>query len=287
MPPAEKKQPTKSAKLTTFFKSAGEPYKKTETRKPDSLQEPEADLVDLKNLKKVVPKNPEDVNSLEYKTMGTDWYNLLSDQFNTSYFKKIKEFLKEEEAKKAVVFPAPENIYSWSRYTPFSEVRVVILGQDPYHNYNQAHGLAFSVLPGNACPPSLINIYKTIHNDYPDKFPLPIPKNGYLEKWAKNGVLLLNTTLTVRAHNANSHSTIGWDIFTSHIIKLISSKKKNVVFLLWGAHAQKKAIPLIDKKKHLVLTSVHPSPLSASRAYDSYTDDGNYFSDDIYSDHSA
>ena len=191
------------------------------------------------------------------KELGGGWDELLSPLFSDDRYKKIREFLKSEYSTHTV-YPNPYDLFNCFRYTPFDKLKVVILGQDPYHEPNQAHGLCFSVQDGVPFPPSLKNIFKELSSD----LKIPLPTSGDLTKWAKSGVLLLNTTLTVRAHQANSHSRCGWAWFTDEVIKLVSKNSKNVVFLLWGGNARSK-VPLIDKNKHLVLESVHPSPLSA------------------------
>ena len=189
------------------------------------------------------------------------WYKALKDEFEASYFADIKSFLIEEK-KQHIVFPPSSLIFNAFNLTPFDDVKVVILGQDPYHNIGQAHGLAFSVPDNIQKPPSLINIFKELNQD----LGLPIPLNGNLEKWAKEGVLLLNASLTVRAHVAASHAKIGWQQFTDAAIKALSDKKQNLVFILWGNYAIAKE-NLIDHDKHLILKTVHPSPLSASRGF--------------------
>ncbi|OAD79627.1 hypothetical protein PHYBLDRAFT_130035 [Phycomyces blakesleeanus NRRL 1555(-)] len=195
--------------------------------------------------------------------MEDGWFKALKPEMTKPSFLALKKFLKAEKEAKKTVYPADDQIYSWSNFTPLSNVKVVIVGQDPYHNVNQAHGLCFSVLKGITPPPSLVNIYKAISIDYPD---FKKPNHGYLEEWAKQGVLMLNTSLTVRAHEPASHSNKGWEQFTEAIINHLNEKKKGIVFLLWGAHAQKKGSK-IDNKKHLVLKAVHPSPLSAHRGF--------------------
>lgn len=190
-----------------------------------------------------------------------EWKNVLQKEFNDPYFLNIKNKLTEEN-KYHTVFPAGKEIFSAYNNTPLSELKVVIIGQDPYHGPNQANGMCFSVKPEIPHPPSLINIFKEIEQD----LGIPYPKSGDLTSWAKQGVLLLNATLTVRKSEANSHSDIGWQKFTDATIKTISDQKENVVFLLWGGFAKKKA-KLIDTKKHYILTSGHPSPLSANRGY--------------------
>lgn len=189
------------------------------------------------------------------------WYKALKDEFEASYFADIKSFLIEEK-KQHIVFPPSSLIFNAFNLTPFDDVKVVILGQDPYHNIGQAHGLAFSVPDNIQKPPSLINIFKELNQD----LGVPIPTHGNLEKWAKEGVLLLNASLTVRAHMAASHAKIGWQYFTDAAIKALSDKKQNLVFILWGNYAIAKE-NLIDHNKHLILKTVHPSPLSASRGF--------------------
>ena len=195
------------------------------------------------------------------KPLGGGWDELLAPLFNDERYLKIREFLKYEYSH-YTVYPDMYDLYNCFRYTSLSSVKAVILGQDPYHEPNQAHGLCFSVKPGVPLPPSLQNIYKEILSD----LNIREPNCGDLTKWAQNGVLLLNTTLTVRAHNANSHSKCGWAWFTDSVIKLISENTENVVFILWGGNARSKA-PLIDTGKHLVLQCAHPSPLSAYNGF--------------------
>ncbi|SAM09056.1 hypothetical protein [Absidia glauca] len=200
---------------------------------------------------------------LEMTTMQYDWLRVLQPELTKPYFIKLKKYLKRELLDKQVIYPPAKDIYSWSNYTPPSNIKVVIIGQDPYHGPNQAHGLCFSVAKGVPAPPSLVNIYKALVKDYPD---FVRPKHGYLENWAKQGVLMLNTSLTVRRATAGSHSNQGWEPFTDAIINYLNEKKSNLVFMLWGAHAQKKGAK-INSSKHLVLKSVHPSPLSAHRGF--------------------
>ncbi|ORZ21120.1 uracil-DNA glycosylase-like protein [Absidia repens] len=201
---------------------------------------------------------------LEMTTMHYDWLKVLKPELTKPYFLKVKRtYLKQELLDKKVIYPPAKDIYSWTNYTLPSNVKVVILGQDPYHGPNQAHGLCFSVAKGVPPPPSLVNIYKTLLKEYPD---FRKPTHGYLENWAKEGVLMLNASLTVRRGEAGSHSSQGWEPFTDAVINYLNEKKSNIVFLLWGAHAQKKGAK-INKTKHLVLKSVHPSPLSAHRGF--------------------
>ncbi len=195
------------------------------------------------------------------KPLGGGWDELLAPLFSDERYQKIREFLKFEYSHH-IVYPDMYDLYNCFRYTPLNEIKAVILGQDPYHEPNQAHGLCFSVKKGVKLPPSLENIYKEIEDDLGIKE----PDCGDLTKWAKEGILLLNTTLTVREHAANSHSKCGWAWFTDSVIKLISDNTENVVFILWGGNARSKA-PLIDGKKHLIIQSAHPSPLSAYNGF--------------------
>ncbi|MBQ9728822.1 MAG: uracil-DNA glycosylase [Clostridia bacterium] len=190
-----------------------------------------------------------------------DWNERLAPLFTDEQYLKIRKFLIEEY-KHHVVYPDMYDLYNCFRYTPFANVKAVLLGQDPYHNVGQAHGLCFSVQDGIAKPPSLENIFKELKSD----IGCELPVSGNLTKWAKEGVLLLNTSLSVREHQANSHSKCGWAWFTDSVIQLISQKKENVVFILWGGNARSKK-PLIDGTKHCILESVHPSPLSAYNGF--------------------
>lgn len=189
------------------------------------------------------------------------WKSVLLAEFEKDYFGQLKNFLVEEK-RHHQVFPPGNRIFAAFDHTPFHSVKVVMLGQDPYHGPGQAHGLCFSVPNGIPKPPSLINIFKEINHD----LNLPIPNSGNLEKWADQGVLLLNATLTVRAHMAGSHQKRGWEEFTDAVIRTISEKRTGVVFLLWGAYAQAKE-SLIDTTRHYILKAPHPSPLSASRGF--------------------
>ncbi len=189
------------------------------------------------------------------------WKSVLMDQFQSSYFRTLKEFL-EEEKKKHTLYPPGRLIFNAFQRTPFDLVKVVILGQDPYHGKGQAHGLCFSVPQGIPKPPSLVNIFKELHSD----LGIPIPEHGNLEKWADQGVLLINATLTVRDSQAGSHQKRGWETFTNRVIEVVSQEKSGVVFLLWGRFAQAKE-SLIDNGKHLILKSAHPSPLSAYNGF--------------------
>lgn len=193
--------------------------------------------------------------------IGSDWRQLLNDEFEKPYFTQLTHFV-EEEYRNETVFPPKNQIFQAFNLCPVSETRVVILGQDPYHDVNQAHGLCFSVNEGVKIPPSLKNIYKELQSDCGIQF----PAHGNLEHWARQGVLLINATLTVRAHEAGSHQKKGWEQFTDSAIKLLAREKKNIVFLLWGAYAGKKE-GLINSTDHLILKSVHPSPLSAHRGF--------------------
>ncbi len=190
------------------------------------------------------------------------WKEALQEEFEKPYFENIVQFLKTEKQSNKTIFPPGSLIFNAFEQTPFDKVKVVLLGQDPYHNYGQAHGLCFSVPQGIAFPPSLQNIFKEIKEDTG----ISIPAKGDLTSWAKQGVLLLNASLTVRAHEANSHAKIGWTDFTDAVIKKLSDEKQGIVFLLWGRFAQNKHI-LIDGTKHHILTAAHPSPLSAYNGF--------------------
>ena len=191
-----------------------------------------------------------------------DWLEAVGDEFKKPYYKNLYEFVKNEYSTH-VVYPPSEDIFNALHFTPLKDVKVLILGQDPYHEPGQAHGLSFSVLPGKAdTPPSLQNIYKELNDD----LGCYIPNNGYLKKWADQGVLMLNTVLTVRAHAANSHQGKGWEQFTDAIIQAVNKKDEPVVYMLWGRPAQMKR-SMLNNPKHLVLTAPHPSPLSAYRGF--------------------
>ena len=191
------------------------------------------------------------------------WLAVLKDEFEKPYMANLKKFLQTEKEAGQVVYPKNADIFRAFNDTPFDKVKVVILGQDPYHGPNQAHGLSFSVQKGIAVPKSLINIYKELATDIPG---FVKPAHGNLEEWAKQGVLLLNATLTVRAGEAASHQKKGWEVFTDEVIHTLSEKRTGLVFILWGAYAQSK-IPLIDQNKHHIIKSVHPSPLSVERGF--------------------
>lgn len=190
-----------------------------------------------------------------------DWQEIVGEEFTKPYYLKLREFLKEQYENETV-YPAKENIWNAFKHTAYKDVKVVILGQDPYHGPNQAHGLSFSVQPGVPPPPSLRNLFKELKED----IGCEKPKDGTLTKWADQGVMMLNTVLTVRAGEANSHRNQGWEIFTDEVIRKLSEREEPVIFVLWGKPAQKKK-QLIDLKRHSVIESVHPSPLSASRGF--------------------
>ena len=193
--------------------------------------------------------------------METTWRPVLIAETEKPYWKPLQQFVKDER-KKYTVFPPDKDVFAALHLTPYEKVSVLILGQDPYHEVGQAHGLCFSVRPDVAIPPSLQNIYKELHDDLGCK----IPNNGCLTPWAEQGVLLLNAVLTVRAHQANSHQGKGWENFTDAIIRAVNDKPDRVVFVLWGAYARKKA-PLINTTRHVIIESAHPSPLSAANGF--------------------
>ncbi|BEJ16441.1 hypothetical protein CspHIS471_0510460 [Cutaneotrichosporon sp. HIS471] len=248
--------PAKRAKLSTAAVSSG------------GLGLPRAESRD--ELRKALEAHPTiaPLLKLELDTLGEGWLLALQDELTKPYF--LKFIMVEQETKK--IFPPPEDIYSWSRFCPLDDVRVVIVGQDPYHGDGQSHGLAFSVKEGVKIPPSLRNMYKELAAEFPD---FGTPSHGNLTAWAKQGVLMLNTSLTVRAHQAGSHANQGWEQFTAAVLKAVTDRlgddtetpgANGVVIMAWGNHAAK-MIAGLNTKRHLVLKSAHPSPLSASRGF--------------------
>lgn len=193
--------------------------------------------------------------------LGNDWDEILRDEFEKDYYKKLREFLKSEY-RAYKIHPDMYDIFNALKWTSYADTKIVILGQDPYHEENQAHGLAFSVQKGVKIPPSLLNMYKELH----DELGCYIPNNGYLEKWARQGVLLLNSSLTVRDGLANSHRNKGWEIFTNRVVECLNDREDPVIFMLWGNNAKEKTA-VITNPWHKILTTVHPSPLSASRGF--------------------
>ena len=193
--------------------------------------------------------------------ISNDWLQAVGEEFRKPYYKELYQFVKQEYSE-YVIYPESEDIFNALHLTPLKDVKVVIIGQDPYHNVGQAHGLCFSVKPDVDIPPSLVNIYKELHDD----LGCYVPDNGFLEKWAKQGVLLLNTVLTVRAHKAASHQGKGWEIFTDAIIEAVNMEDRPIVFILWGRPAQAKK-KMLNNPKHLILEAPHPSPLSAYRGF--------------------
>lgn len=193
--------------------------------------------------------------------IDNDWLEAIGKEFKKTYYKELYQFVKGEY-ERYVIYPPADDIFNAFHFTPLNQVKVVILGQDPYHNAGQAHGLCFSVKPDVDVPPSLVNIYTELQED----IGCNIPNNGYLEKWAKQGVLMLNTVLTVRAHQANSHQGKGWELFTDAVIEAVNAQDQPIVFLLWGRPAQMKK-KMLTNPKHLILEAPHPSPLSAYRGF--------------------
>ena len=193
--------------------------------------------------------------------IANDWLPAVNAEFKKPYYRDLYAFVKQEYATK-VVYPPAEDLFNALHLTPLSKVKVVILGQDPYHNVGQAHGLSFSVRPGQEIPPSLVNIYRELHDDIGCR----MPDNGYLVKWAEQGVLLLNTVLTVRAHQAGSHQGKGWEQFTGAILQAVNEQDRPIVYMLWGSQAQSRA-PMLTNPDHLILRAPHPSPLSAYRGF--------------------
>ncbi|KAK3341086.1 uracil-DNA glycosylase [Lasiosphaeria hispida] len=258
------KKTKQNASITSFF---GAPKPVTGSTS-GSAAGPEPSPLKFNKAKWVASLTPEQKTllKLEIDTLHESWLAHLKDEITTKEFLELKKFLDRETAAGKKWFPPKEDVYSWSRHTPLNTVKVVIVGQDPYHNINQAHGLAFSVRPPTSAPPSLKNMYTCLKNDYPTF--TPPPKNGgLLISWAERGVLMINTCLTVRAHEANSHSNRGWERFTQKVIDLAAAKRtRGVVFMAWGTPAGKR-VQRIDGNRHLVLKAVHPSPLSAHKGF--------------------
>jgi len=193
----------------------------------------------------------------------TSWTDLLAAEKKQDYFKQTMQYVANRRSQGVTIYPPKAQVFSAFSATPFDKIKVVIIGQDPYHGPNQAHGLCFSVMPGIKTPPSLVNIYKELKQDIPG---FEIPSHGYLQSWAEQGVLLLNTVLTVEQGNAHSHKHLGWEQFTDKVIQKINEFGNGIIFLLWGSHAQKKGAQ-IDTNRHFVLKAPHPSPLSAHRGF--------------------
>ncbi|KAH7403055.1 uracil-DNA glycosylase [Cadophora sp. MPI-SDFR-AT-0126] len=264
-PTSEAKKPKSNGSITSFF---GAPKSSGPNKSVNGNNFANAPVVNFDKEKwvKSLTAEQKELLKLEIDTLHESWLKELKDEVTSTGFLELKRFLKRERESGKKIFPKEADIYSWSRHTPFNTVKAVILGQDPYHNDNQAHGLSFSVQSPTIAPPSLKNIYKALGRDYPSFTPPP-NNSGLLTPWAQRGVLLLNTCLTVRAHEANSHSNRGWEKFTQKVIDLVAAKRtRGVVFLAWGTPAGKRVVK-VDRKRHLVLMSVHPSPLSASRGW--------------------
>ncbi|KXJ91566.1 uracil-DNA glycosylase-like protein [Microdochium bolleyi] len=258
------KKPKVNASITSFFGAPKTTASSSTSGKP-AVPEPTVKFDKEKWVAGLTPEQKKFLR-LEIDTLDPSWLALLKDEITSKEFLELKKFLERETMAGKKIFPPREDVYSWSRHTPFHSVKCVILGQDPYHNVNQAHGLAFSVRPPTPAPPSLRNMYIALKNDYPT-FTAPPNKGGLLTPWAERGVLMLNTCLTVRAHEANSHANRGWEKFTQRVIDLVAQKRtRGVVFMAWGTPAGKRVVK-VDSGRHLVLKSVHPSPLSASRGF--------------------
>lgn len=198
---------------------------------------------------------------MSFTELPDSWKNVLAEEFDKPYFKELENFIAQERKSKTI-YPLQEDVFSAFELTPFEQVNVLILGQDPYHGDRQAHGLCFSVKPGVKTPPSLVNIYKELKDD----LGFDIPNHGYLVPWAKQGILMINAVLTVEAHTANSHKNKGWETFTDAVISKVNQKQEPVIFVLWGGYAKKK-LKLIDTNRHTVIQSAHPSPLSARNGF--------------------
>uniref|UniRef100_A0AAF5PPK7 Uracil-DNA glycosylase n=1 Tax=Wuchereria bancrofti TaxID=6293 RepID=A0AAF5PPK7_WUCBA len=246
---------TKCSSLMSWLKRKEVPLKK-ETAAKISFVEGKDNLASGKD---VTPTPQGSVEYLKNLVEDTNWRKVLLVEFQKEYMDKIVKFLIMEKEKGVKIYPPQHQIFNAFNLTPLQQIRVVLIGQDPYHGENQAHGLCFSVCKGVRLPPSLINIYKELKTDIPN---FKVPAHGCLESWAHQGVFMLNTTLTVEAHRPNSHNHIGWQKFTDEVIRIISRECKGIVFLLWGGFAHKKEY-IIDKKKHIIIKTAHPSPLSA------------------------
>ncbi|PLN76516.1 uracil-DNA glycosylase [Aspergillus taichungensis] len=256
---SDAKRSKANGSITSFF---GAPKSKPVDAKASS---PALSGAKQKWIASLTPEQKE-LLKLEIDTLDESWLVQLKEELVSPEFLNLKRFLLNEKKSGAQIFPPENEIYSWSRHTPLHKVKVVIVGQDPYHNHNQAHGLAFSVRPPTQAPPSLVNIYRGIKVDYPS-FQPPPNKGGLLTPWAERGVLMLNTCLTVRAHQANSHANKGWERFTQKAIDAVARvRTRGVVFLAWGKPAGNR-VAGVNRQKHCVLQSVHPSPLSAHRGF--------------------
>ncbi|KAJ5724885.1 Uracil-DNA glycosylase [Penicillium malachiteum] len=254
----------KGGSITSFF---GVPKPKpAETLGTKAVAPPRPSSFNKEKWLATLTPEQKELLQLEIDTLDDSWLAHLKDDITTTEFLNLKRFLKKEKEGKAKIFPPEEDVYSWSRLTPLHSVKVVIVGQDPYHNDNQAHGLAFSVRPPTRAPPSLVNIYKGLKKNYPDFTPPP-NNSGLLTPWAERGVLMLNTCLTVRAHQAHSHGNKGWESFTQKVIDLVARVRTHgVVFLAWGKPAGLR-VTKINRDKHYVLQSAHPSPFSAHTGF--------------------
>ncbi|KAI9673952.1 MAG: uracil DNA glycosylase [Caeruleum heppii] len=272
VPLADSKKPKANSSITSFFKAPASTTATNDDPSNPTSSSPltsTAPAVSKFNKDAWVAKlsaEQRELLTLEIETLHESWLAVLKEEVVSKEFLELKRFLKKEKEAGKKIFPPMEDVYSWSRHTPLPTVKAVILGQDPYHNLNQAHGLCFSVRAGIPCPPSLKNIYIGLKNDYPTF--RPPPKNGgLLIPWADRGVLLLNTCLTVRAHEPNSHAGHGWEKFTQKVIDTVAkTRTRGVVFLAWGSPAGKR-VAKVDRQRHCVLQSVHPSPLSAARGF--------------------
>ncbi|MCJ1296825.1 uracil DNA glycosylase [Xylographa carneopallida] len=260
---ADAKKPKANGSITAFF---GAPKASSTTSTTSSAAAPPSAKFDKDAWVAKLTDEQKALLQLEIDTLHESWLAHLKDEVLTEKFLSLKRFLQKEKQDGKQIFPPLEDVYSWSRHTPLPTVKAVILGQDPYHNVHQAHGLCFSVRPPTPAPPSLKNIYTAIKKDYP-AFTPPPRNGGLLTPWADRGVLMLNTCLTVRAHSANSHANRGWEEFTQKVIDTVARvRTKGVVFLAWGMPA-KKRVKGVAKPKHCVLESVHPSPFSAANGF--------------------
>lgn len=264
---AEAKKPKANSSITSFFGAPKGNPSTSSTNPSHPPTDPAPVTFDKAAWISNLNDSQRELLKLEIETLHDSWLAVLKDTLLTTKFLDLKRFLKSEGERGTKIFPPLEDVYSWSRHTPLSTVKAVILGQDPYHNLGQAHGLCFSVRPPTPAPPSLKNMYIALKKDYPEF--QPPPKNGgLLTPWADHGVLLLNTCLTVKAHEANSHAKKGWEEFTQKVIEIVAQKRtRGVVFLAWGTPAQGRCKGVEKGGRNLVLKSVHPSPLSAHKGF--------------------
>jgi len=270
MPPKKKVVNSKNQNITSFFTKSGKRSNSDEcsnSNKISKIDNNSVTPISPEQQRRIEGKKKEALrrlsgNKMDHLDIGESWQKVLEDEFSKPYYMKLEEFVRAERSK-VTVYPPAHDVFSWTRFSDIKDLKVVIIGQDPYHGPKQAHGLCFSVQVGVKTPPSLVNMYKELEEDISG---FKRPKHGHLVGWAEQGVLLLNAVLTVQASNANSHKDKGWEKLTTATIKWINDNLEGVVFILWGGYAQKKG-SFINKTKHCVLSGAHPSPLSSYRGF--------------------